>query len=338
MNTRDNPKQVHQFVLPPHLLNQDGKTRRAGFEFEFTGVNLKNVASIVATRFGGNIAPRTNFEISVTESEYGDFTVEVDADIIKKRAWEGALEALGIDLTNDELESINSIMLRIASLGVPFEIVTPPLPIDNLTKLELLTEDLRKHNALGTKASFLFNFGLHINPEAPSLTCESILAHIRAFLLLCDWLKQKIDVDLTRRIAPFIDDFPEAYIKLVLAPDYAPDLETLIKDYLEHNPTRNRPLDMLPLFAAALPDSINHADVEHNLVKARPAYHYRLPDCRIDEPDWSVAAEWNRWVEVERLAADPDRLKKLCEKYLESNNEPISEWLTSLSEWLTVQS
>lgn len=41
-----------------------------------------------------------------------------------------------------------------------------------------------------------------------------------------------------------------------------------------------------------------------HLVKARPAYHYRLPNCLIDEPDWRLAREWNTWVAVERLAAD----------------------------------
>ena len=48
----------------------------------------------------------------------------------------------------------------------------------------------------------------------------------------------------------------------------------------------------------------------------RPAYHYRLPNCRIDEPGWSIAAEWGRWVLVERLAARPDFSERLSRTYL----------------------
>ena len=27
------------------------------------------------------------------------------------------------------------------------------------------------------------------------------------------------------------------------------------------------------------------------MIKARPTYHYRVPDCRIDDPDWSVVLD-----------------------------------------------
>jgi len=33
----------------------------------------------------------------------------------------------------------------------------------------------------------------------------------------------------------------------------------------------------------------------------------------VDEPDWTLAREWNTWVEVERLAADADRLAIVIE-------------------------
>ena len=45
-------------------------------------------------------------------------------------------------------------------------------------------------------------------------------------------------------------------------------------------------------------------------MSARPTFHYRLPNCRVDEPDWRIAHEWNAWVTVEALAADEDALHK----------------------------
>ena len=50
-----------------------------------------------------------------------------------------------------------------------------------------------------------------------------------------------------------------------------------------------------------------------NLISPRPTYHYRLPDCRIDEPHWSLALEWNRWVRIEEIAGDADLIAALCE-------------------------
>ncbi|MEC9104016.1 MAG: amidoligase family protein, partial [Pseudomonadota bacterium] len=44
---------------------------------------------------------------------------------------------------------------------------------------------------------------------------------------------------------------------------------------------------------------------------ARPAFHFRLPDCRIDEADWSLRGEWLRWLLVEEIAADEALLVKL---------------------------
>jgi hypothetical protein len=35
----------------------------------------------------------------------------------------------------------------------------------------------------------------------------------------------------------------------------------------------------------------------------------------VDEPQWTLAAEWNRWVEVERLASDPQRLATMSRDY-----------------------
>ncbi|MEF2554282.1 hypothetical protein VQ042_23665 [Aurantimonas sp. A2-1-M11] len=44
----------------------------------------------------------------------------------------------------------------------------------------------------------------------------------------------------------------------------------------------------------------------------RPVLHYRLPTARVSQPGWSIAPDWNRWVAVERLAADRTQLEKLA--------------------------
>jgi hypothetical protein len=44
----------------------------------------------------------------------------------------------------------------------------------------------------------------------------------------------------------------------------------------------------------------------------RPTWHYRLPEARVDEPDWTIAYEANRWCIVERVAACTDLLEALA--------------------------
>ena len=51
-------------------------------------------------------------------------------------------------------------------------------------------------------------------------------------------------------------------------------------------------------------------------VNSRPTLHYRLPDCRIDEPDWSITTEWNRWMLVEELVCDEQALSEACREAL----------------------
>ena len=116
----------------------------------------------------------------------------------------------------------------------------------------------------------------------PSIEPDSLRRHLQAYLVLSPWLRASIDVDATRRLLPFVRPFPEAYVRKVLAADYRPDLHGLVADYLAANPTRFRELDLLPLFAYLVPEQY-YATPADPLVKPRPAFHYRLPDSRVDD-------------------------------------------------------
>lgn len=79
---------------------------------------------------------------------------------------------------------------------------------------------------------------MHINPELPSENPASVRDHLRAYFLLEPWLRERVDVDLTRRVMPFINSFPSEYARLILQEDYPGDIGSLIDDYLKYNPTR----------------------------------------------------------------------------------------------------
>jgi hypothetical protein len=217
------------------------------------------------------------------------------------------------------LKWLEKFLLGAGGTVAPIEIGMPPLPVDDLTPGELLRTRLRDAGAKGTRVVPWYAFGMHINVEIPSADAGVLRDYLRAFVLLYPWLKQRAEVTFTRSVAPFINPFPDPYVDLILRPSYAPDQATLIDDYLAHNPTRNRPLDMLPVLMQLDADRVRaKVTTDLALVKPRPAFHYRLPNSMLDEADWTLAREWNTWVAVERLAAAPDRIAEMAAAYAEA--------------------
>ena len=140
-------------------------------------------------------------------------------------------------------------------------------------------------------------------------------------------------------MSPFIDPYPPEYVQLVLTPGYQPDLPTFIADFHKHNPDRNRPLDMYPLFAA-----LNNEQLQQysNLgkVKARKSFHYRLPNSSIPKPDWTLAQEWDNWVAIEELAFDTEKMNRMGQEYLDLKKNTFlgfeTKWAKKTQEWLMV--
>ena len=328
-----------KFELPPRPRNAAGNLRKVGFELEFGGVGLVESAQILVDIFGGSLEKKGEYVCAV-KTDLGVFQVEADAVFLKEKRHEKYFEALG--LSSDPRESliargVDHALSTLAGTLVPFEVVTPPLEIDKLEVVEEIRERLRRQLARGTHSNALLAFGMQFNPEVPDETAPTLLGILRAFFLIFDWLYEASNIPLVRRLSPYINDFPAAYVKMVLNPDYAPDLAQFVTDYLEHNPTRNRPLDLLPLLS-----HIDHAKVfsypiEKDLVKSRPTFHYRLPNSEVNDPAWTIARDWNSWVAVERLAHDPARVREMCEDYARVHADLMftrAKWITRTREWL----
>ncbi|MCG5536017.1 amidoligase family protein [Ectothiorhodospira mobilis] len=327
---------MSEFQPLPDPLNPEGEPRRVGIELEMAGLSLEAIAGAITDLFGGEHRADSPFQQRVTGTRFGDFGLELDSDLLKRREYLDYLEKMGVEVDrNGEPHALETALSQVAGLVVPHEVVAPPVPHDALPELDRLRRRLQQAGAKGTHDSLFYAFGLQINLELAHLDAASILRHLQAFLVLHDWLLEHSQTDLSRRLTPFVDPFPETYARLILPPDYAPDLKGLITDYLAHNPTRNRPLDLLPLFAHLAPEQIQAAPVEHHLIHARPTFHYRLPDCRIDEPQWDLSLPWAGWVAVERLAARPQRLHRLAAEYLGADRgglaARIQHWIAGLT-------
>ncbi len=316
------------FKLPPIVKNEKGEIRKVGFELEYAGIDLPSAAQIIADLFGGSTVQKNKYSFEVQNTTLGDFSVMLDARVFNEKSYEKVFDILGIDIKtatigNQPLQpKIESWLESAASKVIPYEIVTPPVPITELETIERLRVTLHEKDALGSKAALEYAFGAHINPEVPSTNVAVILHYLQAFLLLYPWLSKVLKIDFTRRLTTFINPFPDAYVQKVLYPRYQPGLDDFIDDYVRHNPDRNRPLDMYPLFVWLREEKIKKIP-DIGKVSGRPTFHYRMPNCTIDNARWSIAHEWNFWIEVEKLANDTDRLNTLSKKYLRLKNQSL---------------
>ena len=306
-----------QMIYPPCLITDDGR-RRVGVEIEFAGLSCERAAGLVGELFGGGLERVDPHFFKVVDTRFGTVEVALDSQYVHPDEPQTAADDANStwdDITRGVRNGLTSVLGDVASLWLPVEIVSPPLPLEHLPEFNAIVAALRAAGAEGSKDGLVYAFATQFNPEAPSLTATSMVAHLKAFLVLNDELRQAIDVDILRRSLPFADPFPRAYARKVVDPDYQPDLAQLVEDYIDANPTRNRDLDMLPLFAHVAPERV-FARIDDGRVRGRPTYHYRLPDTRLSDPDWDLIVEWNRWVEVEQLAADARALRFLGSAFL----------------------
>lgn len=281
--------------------------RKVGVELEFGGLDLPVILQRVQDAVGGRIEQKSAYEGAVVGTSVGDVRAELDASLFRNFKLRGLLRNLALDQIEGSLEErVERAMATEARRFVPFEVVFEPIPFSLIGDLEAVRESLRR-GAEGTGVSVFNAFGLHFNPDLPDIGPESLLRYLRAFLCRYPSLLKRHDVDTTRRISPFIDPFPRDYASAVLQTEYTPDSAALIDDYIAANPTRNRPLDLLPALAWLDEERVRH-HLPDEKIGRRPALHYRLPDCRIDDPDWRISHEWRHWLAIEDLAASPSNL------------------------------
>jgi hypothetical protein len=294
------------YRLPHTLETTDGAKRQVGIEIEFAGLDGPSVAKTVAAALGGDVKENSAHKYVVADTRLGDKTVELDTRFVHAAdpEEETAIGQTGRKLLGDLAQAV-----------VPYELVTNPMDIDHLAQIDVVIDALRKAGARGTTDNPIYAFGVHLNPQAVSLYPHYLLRVMQSFVLLNDWVRSVARTDPTRRLMAWAQPYEDDYVKLILNPDYRPDLKTLISDYLTLQSGRNYDLDMLPLFSEADEELMKRLAGDM-MSSARPAFHYRLPDCRISEPGWTTANDWNLWVAVEDLAEDEDRILTAIETYL----------------------
>jgi len=317
-----------KFKVPPVTAKDDGSPRMVGFELEFSGLTLDQTVDAIQSSLGGKLQAENAAERVLYVESLGEFNIELDWDYLKRKA-------AATKKHEEDAEWIDQLS-KAAALLVPVEVVCPPIPITNLEILDPMVTALRGAGAEGTQESFLAAYGVHINAEIPSLDSATLFSYLRAFVILQWWLVKAHEVNITRKISPYIDLYPEVYLKRVMSRS-KPTMNKLFSDYLEHNASRNRALDLLPILSEIDEKRVRRV-LDDPKIKARPAFHYRMPNCNIEHQDWSLALSWNNWWVVEELSHRPDELDELSAAFLEADQPIIgisrNEWVEFIDQWL----
>ncbi len=319
--------------MPDIMKTDDGRDRKVGVEIELSGLGYEDLVILSSKLLGGEAKSVARY-VSEIETDVGAFTIELDSDPIKD-----------LDLQDQRLpESVRELGVQAMSMIdaaaekiVPLEIVSPPIPFGELGRIEKLCDELRKAGALGSREALYYAFGLQLNPELPDLKASTLVRYLQAFAALYEWLKARHQIDFSRKLTSYIEPWSSTYIDLLIAEDYDPDMDQLMKDYLHYNPTRNKALDLLPLFAHLNSDLLS-GYVTDERIKSRPTLHYRLPDCDIDNPLWHFSTVWNDWVVLEQLAANASELAALVTEFRNSRklsfHNLTHSWVDTSAQWL----
>lgn len=317
MSLTSNPPALKPLPTPQTAA---GEPRHVGIEIEFSGLDEEHAARVLAKSLDGSAAQDRPGFWNVTGTELGDFECYLDSRPLQKLDSEG----------------LGKHLRELARSVVPLEIVSDPIEVAQIPALDRALQALADAGATGTRHGVLLGFGVHFNPEVVSLEFADIAPVLTAYALLEDHLRRIAGIDLSRRLLPWVDPYPRSLVDRLASANPPSNMTELMDTYLELAPSRNHGLDMLCIFAEIDHDRVAR-EMDMEQIQSRPTYHWRLPDCRIDEADWSLAKEWNRWVLVEQVAADRALLKRLKEMWRDHRGSLTSirtDWSERVSDVL----
>jgi len=280
---------------------------RCGVEIEFSGLTAHEAAHVIASAIGGRVEETGRHAALLRGSALGDLKFMLDTRYAEPAKDPGVIDNLldAFDMRDDAAGLLKEV------LPVPVEMITPPLQMHDFETLDHVIATLREAGATGAEGGTFHAFGLHLNPELQG-GAERAIRIAAAYAFAERWLRHRNPPDMARRLSPFVDVYPEAYV-LALARAFEtapPGLPDFLALYAQHNPDRNHGLDLWPLLGWLAPEA---AEAAHGkpVKNPRPAFHYRLPDSLLGETEWSPRADLERWLAIERVADDPAAFERL---------------------------
>jgi hypothetical protein len=266
-----------------------------GIEVEFTGLSARAAAFALQAGLGGSVSREDAHAFDLRGSALGDLSVELDIR-------QAHPQRHGAALAVNPGAKLSALFGSVVSPFVPREMILSPLPAGRLQDVDRAIELLRQAGAKGDGRVLFGTLGLHFNIATRTSRIADIRATTLSFARNDARLRAFIgenDKRLSARLAPA---FPDDYVRLLEARSPAQLPGEFIDDYLQHNATRDRALDLLPLLLHLDGPRVRRR-LPYEKISARPVFHWRLPVARVGRKGWSVMASWRAWLDVEAEAA-----------------------------------
>ncbi|MEO0771959.1 MAG: amidoligase family protein [Pseudomonadota bacterium] len=292
---------THFKPLPVTRTEAD-EPRRVGCEVEFAGLDEQDVAQALKSRLGGQIDQENEHVFHLKNTSIGGLKIALDT-------------ALPKDPDTAAARAVTGLLAKV----VPVEIVTPPLPFEDVTVFSDALDGLATQGAVGSQNGMLYGFGVHLNVELPGLAHPHTYRTIRAFAALEPVLREVYPINLTRRVMPFIKTWPDGFVQELF--ERRPmTLMQVMAMAANHIASRNYALDLFPMFKEGAPRAFEAFFPHDTATKARPSFHFRLPDSRVGEQGWSLLEAWTMWRLIEDVAQDDQVLPGLEEQWLRARD------------------
>lgn len=293
---------IDDFKPLPVTETNAGAPRRIGCEVEFAGLDEISVADALQTTLGGDVDQEHAHLAYLRDSRIGTLKIVLDT-------------ALPKDPANPATRAMTGVLAKL----IPVEIVTQPLLLDELGTFSAALTALETQGAVGSQEAALYGFGVHLNVESSGQAVPHTAKTIRAFAALEPYLRDVFPINLTRRIMPFIKTWPDAFVRDLF--EHRPTtLRHVMVIAADHLPSRNFGLDLYPMFKDAWPQDFDEWFAQDSATKARPSFHFRLPDSRLGERGWSLVEAWNMWRLIEEVAQDDHTLSLLENAWLRAHS------------------
>ncbi len=282
----------------------DGNQRRVGVEIEFAGMTATEAAETIVSveEVGGDVVASTPYATKIKGGALDGANIELDYRYANTPP-EGEE-----NIVDEMIEAFKTrdITAEAASYLWPVELSAPPIPEAKLHIIESAIDALRRAGAMGTRESPFYAYGLHLNCELDPPDPDRAVRVGTAFAFAEEWLRWRVGPDLSRRATPYVDPYPPMFTFALnnRLTTRKLDLRGFIELYGLWCPTRNHALDMWPLLGWLDPDTANSASFK-KIKRPRPAFHYRLPDCDLSDPEWTPRTDLTLWRRIEQIADDP---------------------------------
>jgi Putative amidoligase enzyme len=114
--------------------------RRVGVELEFAGLGIAQVSTLVENHVGGRRVIVGDYGHRVRGHRHGDWHVEFDLALLKQ--WGRRVEVERVDELLEQLVRVG------AEPFVPMEVVSPPLPMDEVEQIDGCARPVRAARAM----------------------------------------------------------------------------------------------------------------------------------------------------------------------------------------------